>query len=78
MTEAERAERMRDLGKRIISAIPETWIEADIGILMGALGIVVGTFAAITGKPDQFMAQVNACAQGVIDGSLLTPTEKAA
>lgn len=74
MTEAERAERMEILSKRLLTAIATFDPACDVAVLTGSLGVVCGTLALATGVPDKFMGAVNALATGVITGNLLNPT----
>lgn len=76
MDEAQRAARTKAIAGRIMSSIPDSDLETDIGLIVAAIGIVAGTLAAVTGSPAKFMDQLNQCAQGVIDGSLVTENEQ--
>lgn len=70
IADQERADRTKSLVGRIMTAIPDADLSTDISVIVSAIGIVAGTLATVTGRPDAFMWQLNACANGVISGEL--------
>lgn len=73
MTLEQQAAAMVRMTAAIIVAIDKNGGAADVQVIMGSLGAVIGTIAVATGKPDECLDRTMDVARGIIHGQLLNP-----
>ena len=65
------AAAMSRMTAAIIVAIDQNGGAEDVLVIMGSLGVAIGTIALATGRPDECLDRTIDVARGIIRGSLL-------
>lgn len=73
MTLKQQAAAMERMMAAIIAAIDKNGGASDVQVIMGSLGLVIGTIAVATGKLDECLDRTMDVARGIIHGQLPNP-----